>query len=52
MCSTYLNCFKENTKCLLLSTMILVQALGQQALLVINVTDDADDDGSLFIYNI
>lgn len=31
--------------------MILVQALGQQVLLIINVTDDADDenDGNLFI---
>ena len=38
-------------KYLLLSTMILVQALGQQVLLIINVTDDADDenDGNLFI---
>lgn len=38
-------------KYLLLSTMILVQALGQQVLLIINVTDDADDEdgGKLFM---
>ena len=41
------------SKCLLLSPMILVQTLGQQALLIINVTHDVEDenDVSLFIYN-